>query len=346
MKFDNYQVTEIHNDTVVIEFTIGNWCNFRCPYCFDDSNTGTHLPPKVNDILINNVNHMIKEIRSMYPTKHIRWTLSGGEPTAQKGFAKLLQALSTADNNSHVMLITNGTRPIAWWEENVQYVPHVILSVHPESNTEHNIKLAKVLSKNNVIGSINVMVGSQNFDQAVASFKALVLEYWNYSTLNIQFNRIRKTSRNDKFVNLSDDQHLILNRLIGDYRSNRRKCSTWVHVWRKRKLTFPMPIQKLSYEDKFFEYTERFDWFTRTRRFEGNWMGYKCLAPSMYLCIEQDGTVDNLPCGANFSKKLYNFFSEDFLNWTIFKDPIICDKLFKDCNCVGLLEAPKYIDKY
>ena len=342
MKFDNHQVTEIDNDTVIIEFTIGNWCNFRCPYCFDTSNLGTHRAPKVNDILVNNVKHMIKEIRSIYPNKHIRWTLSGGEPTAQKGFSRLLQTLSSADSNSHVMLITNGTRPIAWWEENVKYVPHIILSVHPESNTEHNITLAKLLSKNNVFGSVSVMVGSQNFNQAVASFEALVAESISYPTLNIQFNRYRKTSRNDKFVKLSDDQHLKLDSLVADYLSNRRKCSTWKRIRTSIRPKFPGPVNLISYEDKFFEYTERLDYFRKISRFEGNWKGYKCLAPSMALFIEYDGEVANIPCGAKFSKKAYNFFSEDFLNWTIFKDPIICDKSFKDCNCVGLLETPKF----
>ena len=337
MKYDNYQVTAINNDTVVIEFTIGNWCNFKCAYCFDNANLGTYFPPKVNDVLINNVKHMIKEIRSIYPTKHIRWTISGGEPTAQKGFAKLLQVLSKADDNSHVMLITNGTRPIAWWEENVQYVPHIICSIHPESNIEHNIKLAKVLSKNGTHGSVNVMIGSQNFDQAVASFKALVLESANFNTLNIQFNRIRKTTRNDKFVNLTDDQHLILNRLISNYRSNR--------IMSSRRPSWKIAVQTISYKDESVEHTERLDYFSNINRFEGNWLDYKCLAPSMYIYIDHDGTVEDIPCGVKFSKEEYNFFSEDFLNWTIFKDPVICDKLFKDCNCAGALEATKYIDK-
>ena len=337
MKYNNYQVTAINNDTVVIVFTIGNWCNFKCSYCFDNANLGTYFPPKVNDVLINNVKHMIKEIRSIYPTKHIRWTLSGGEPTAQKGFAKLLQVLSKADDNSHVMLITNGTRPIAWWEENVQYVPHIVLSVHPESNTEHNIKLAKVLSKNGTYGSMNVMIGSQNFDQAVASFKALVLESANFNTLNIQFNRIRKTTRNDKFVNLTDDQHLILDRLLSNHRSTR--------IMSSHRPSWKIAVQTLSYKDESVEHTERLDYFSKSNRFEGNWLGYKCLAPSMYLYIDYDGRVEDIPCGVKFSKEEYDFFSEDFLNWTIFKHPVICDKLFKECNCVGSLEAPKYFDK-
>ena len=260
------QLKVLNNDTVVIEFTIGNWCNFKCAYCFDNANLGTYFPPKVNDVLINNVKHMIKEIRSAYPKKHIRWTLSGGEPTAQKKFAELITVLDSYEN-SHVMLVTNGSRPIAWWKKNIKYLPHIILSHHPESDVNHNIELINLFVKHKTRVSVNVMIGDQNFKQAISAYKSYSFTTnIRYSKINLKFNRIRPTTRNTAFKKLSLEQHAEIDSLI----NNNSNLKTYSPVSGKKEYQ--------QTRDGFGKWT-----YTDKTTYEGNWIGYECYAHNHQL---------------------------------------------------------------
>ena len=337
MKFNGHLVTEVTNPNIIIEWAIGNWCNFRCPYCFPDANTGTHLPPVVDQVLIENLKHLVKEIRT-HNQAHIRWTLSGGEPTAQKKFSLLLETINSIDNNSHIMLITNGTRPIAWWRKNVHLVEHMLLSIHPESKIEHNIELVKLLAEKKVTVNLSIMAGNQNFDQAVASFKRFEFTAGDeYKTINLSINRYRNAGGNPFYKDLTIEQHTILNKILKEYIN--KKGNTTV-IGQKS-----YPPAKFKYTDETgFEYNAPLNWYKGNKeKFEGNWVGYKCFAPSKSFHIKKDGIIGTLPCKIQFMNPL-NIYNKDFKEKYKYPiDPYICDKEYKDCNCAGVLEGDKVL---
>jgi len=337
MKYDGYIINKVDNNTIDVQWELGNWCNFRCVYCFDESNIGTHRPPLVDENLIQNVTHLYKEIRSHYPEKHVTWTLSGGEPTAQKKFSKLIECLDTFDN-SHVILVTNGSRPLTWWKKNVQYVPHIILSSHPESKIEHNIELVKLLSKNKSVVSISIMIGGQNFSEAVSVFKKYrFTTEEEYTHTQIRFNRIRPTSRNKDFIALTKEQHMLLDKITDDYQKHKK---------RNRSILPTLGIEARPYRTVTYnENTHTYEWFQNFSNFQGNWIGYDCYAPSHSIFIEWDGTIGNLPCKQRYMDDV-NIFDKRFTQqYNLPVTPMVCNKSFKECNCVAAAHAPKVLTK-
>ncbi len=352
MKIDGNEITEVLNTRIVIEWAMGNWCNFRCPYCFDEANLGTHKAPEVTPLVQANVTHLVKQIRKHNPNDHIQWTLSGGEPTAQKKFEFLLKTLNDIDDNSHVMLVTNGTRPITWWKNNIHQVEHVILSHHIESKIEHNIELLKLFAEHKTNIAISVMIGAQNFDQAVKDYKILaeLTTPKKFTHIKLMINRFRLTSRNDEFNELSKEQHEILNSLQEQYKLNKQIDETSRIFWRSNRIRIKEKLYR-KYQTPHIKYTkdnekiiDEMGWYRGKRnRYEGNWVGYKCYAEGRAMHIRYDGGMGRLPCKVVFFKDV-NIFDEDFVNkYKYNNEPYICDKTYIDCNCAGQLEAKKVL---
>lgn len=349
MKIDGNQVLEVINTRIVIEWMLGNWCNFRCSYCFDEANLGTHRAPEVTPVLQNNVTFLVNQIRKNNPKDHIQWTLSGGEPTAQKKFELLLKTLNEIDNNSHVMLVTNGSRPIAWWKNNIEQLEHMVLSHHPESNVEHNVELLKLLAEHKIKTSISVMSGAQNFDQAVNDFKvfAKLTTEKNFSHINLKINRYRFTSRNKSYENLTNDQHTILSNLQKEYNTNKQRSDSKSYKRKNRIRIEDDVIRKFQTPHiKHNEGIETLDWQKgKQNRYQGNWIGYKCYAEGRAMHIKYDGEMAYIPCGVYFYKPGFlNIYDEEFVNKYKYNNtPYICDKPYMDCSCVGQLEAKKVL---
>jgi len=349
MKIDGNQILEVINNKIVIEWAIGNWCNFKCPYCFDEANLGTHRAPEVTPLLQKNVTFLINQIRKNNPTDHIQWTLSGGEPTAQKKFELLLKTLNDIDNNSHVMLITNGTRPIQWWKNNIEQLEHIILSHHPESKVEHNVELLKLLAEHNINTSVSVMAGAQNFDQAVNDYKvfAKLTTGKDFTHIKLKINRYRLTSRNKEFEQLTKDQHDILNSLQQEYNTNKQLSD--VRSYKRKNRILSKDKNFLKFQDPHIKHNngvETLDWQKGKRtRYQGNWVGYKCYAEGRAMHIKYDGSMGYLPCGVNFVERGFlNIFDEEFVNkYKYNSEPYICDKPYMDCNCTGQMEAKKVL---
>lgn len=344
MKLDDKQILEVINNRIVIEWMMGNWCNFRCAYCFDQSNLGTHKAPEVTPLLQNNVTFLVNQIRKHNPGDHIRWTLTGGEPTAQKKFELLLSTLNDIDSNSHVMLVTNGTRPIEWWKNNIRQVEHIVLSHHPESKVEHNVELIKLLAEHKIKTGVSVMAGNQNFDQAVNDYKtfsALTIPE-QFTHIDLKINRYRLTRRNNQFKDLTKEQHNILDNLQQDHNS-KKQIGKEKNYKRKNRIDDSFNKFEIAHI-KHNEGIETLDWYKGKRtRYQGDWVGYKCYAEGRAMHIKFDGSMGHIPCGVKFYEDGYlNIYNEDFVNKYKYNNaPYICDKSYMDCRCVMQLEVKK-----
>ena len=352
MKIDGNKIAEVLNTRIVIEWQMGNWCNFKCPYCFDTANLGTHKAPEVTPLVQKNVTHLVQEIRKQNPKQHIQWTLSGGEPTAQKKFEYLLKTLNDIDDNSHVMLVTNGTRPIAWWKNNIHEVEHVILSHHIESKIEHNIELLKLFAEHKTNVAISVMAGAQNFDQAVKDYKILakLTTPKEFTHIKLMINRFRLTSRNNEYIDLTKEQGEVLDNLQAQYKADKQIDDTSRTFFRSNRIRIKEQLYRkyqtphIKYKKDNNEIVETLGWYRgKRKRYEGNWIGYKCYAESHAMHITYDGSMGKIPCKVVFFKDV-NIFDEDFVNKYKYNSaPYICDKTYVDCNCVGQLEAKKVL---
>jgi len=343
MEYNGNEVLRVTNPHICISWLMGNWCNFKCAYCFDHANLGTHYPPVVDDTLIKNITHLVKEIRKGDPDRQIRWNLTGGEPTAQKGFGKLLSVMAAADDNSYVSVVTNGTRPIAWWEKNIQYVHRLIVSVHPESDIQHTIKLLKAVNGKCRTVTFSVMLGSQNFDDAIAKYKSLMFTTApEYGLCNVVINTLRRTSRNDAFTPLTQEQHGIIKNLVGEYLAKKDRNTTPLIEQLPEDLVRRTLITPHTIETEETG-VERFFPVSQKNSLKGTFSGYKCLAPQEWIEIDERGELGRLSCKARVGPKT-NIFDLNFVKE--YKAPtheMTCRTWMPECNCIGLLETGKYL---
>lgn len=141
----------------VVNWCLGNTCNFSCSYCPENLHNGTNPWPNLEAIKT-----FILKVKSAHSTKKLYFEFTGGEVTLYKHFIELCQFCT--EQGIKVGLISNGSRTLRYWEENKQYFDHVCLSFHPEfADKEHFIKVVELLNKD-VRTHVNIMMSPDNFD--------------------------------------------------------------------------------------------------------------------------------------------------------------------------------------
>ena len=111
---------------VRIEWNMGRRCNFDCSYCGADlhDNKSKHLPfEKFDDA--------VRTMREFYADKQIRMSLTGGEPFVHPRILDILQ-LFPKYGVDEVSTITNGSLPLAKYQQALEYIDNLIFSWHFE----------------------------------------------------------------------------------------------------------------------------------------------------------------------------------------------------------------------
>ena len=149
---------EEHSNWFVVNWCLGNTCNFACSYCPSVLHDGSNRWPDPGVIKT-----FIAAVKNQYPNKNIYFEFTGGEVTMYKHFTEICQFCS--DLGVKVGLITNGSRTIRYWEENKHFFDHVCLSYHPEfSDADHFVEVIKLLH-NDVRTHVNIMMSPEKFEQ-------------------------------------------------------------------------------------------------------------------------------------------------------------------------------------
>lgn len=132
-----------------INWNIGKRCNYSCSYC----------PPTVHDnfsphMKFETFKSAIDKIMSSITVSRIQITFTGGEPTINPDFFKIIGYCK--EKEIRVFTNTNGTCTAAKLLSLVE-VGGVSISVHPEFTQEEKLvkKINEVL-KNNITGSLKV----------------------------------------------------------------------------------------------------------------------------------------------------------------------------------------------
>jgi len=150
-----------HEDWFVVNWCLGNTCNFECSYCPSALHDGSKRWPETQVI-----KNFIARIKDHYFHKNIYFEFTGGEVTMYKDFTEICQFCT--EMGIKVGLISNGSRTIRYWEENKQFFDHVCLSFHPEEgDADHFVQVVKLLHKD-VRTHVNIMMSPEKFDHCYA----------------------------------------------------------------------------------------------------------------------------------------------------------------------------------
>lgn len=129
------QTWSSHNqeNTTLIQWFLGNSCNFDCSYCANWAKSGDKKWPTIG-LALQFVAKTIQHYRNLKKT--VLFDFVGGEPTQWLDLGTLLEQINLMGAKSGIH--TNGSAPIEWWENNKHNIHTMVLSIHPEfANLDH-----------------------------------------------------------------------------------------------------------------------------------------------------------------------------------------------------------------
>lgn len=296
-----------------IEFMLGNTCNYKCWYCFPDSNTGTHRWQDY-DLIVKNFVHLIREYKAL-GKKKIYVQIIGGEPTIWPklgDFAKVLH-----EEGCIVSMSTNGSRTIRWWKENAKYFNKIILSCHhQEMDVEHSIQVADIIYESNCIVDASVLMDPREWDKCTAIVEQLKTSKHRWSIIASEV--LHDT------INYTQEQ---LEYILG-------------HIKRRPNLWYFLKNNKYHNDSVKVMFADG-----SSKRVQPNWIslnglnhfyGWQCNVGVDSLFITKDGVISGA-CGIKLygNPEYYNFYDLDFSEK--FKPTLTPVK----CNLVGCYCQPE-----
>ena len=162
------KIVSTQKDNVLsIRWNPTNVCNYKCRYCFPDSNTGTHRAPKNLDLIIKNFKFLLNQYQEKLSKTKFQIYLAGGEPTLWKDLGVFLEEIKK-EHNVYCTLISNGSRTIRWWQEYAHKIDNAHLTLHiAEGDVDHIIKVADLLYAAGAKVTVKVLMDTLHWDKGV-----------------------------------------------------------------------------------------------------------------------------------------------------------------------------------
>jgi organic radical activating enzyme len=158
--------------TKVVEWRLGNTCNFNCSFCTPEFKDGTRRYLEYNRYI-----RLIDNLIDFDPSKKIWFQINGGEPTL---YPKLIDLLSyIKSKGGYTSMFSNGSRTTRWWKElaELNVLDRLYLSYHPEQeeSPDHIIEVNDIMQTTNTLVTIFVTTQSDPilFQKAVIGHKEI-----------------------------------------------------------------------------------------------------------------------------------------------------------------------------
>ena len=153
-----------HADVVLVDWMLGNSCNFACSYCPEALHDGSVRWQKPDAVIAFYDQLHRHYVVGMGRTVWLQFT--GGEPTVYPGLMDILGAARA--RGFKVSLISNGSRTRRFWERLVERLDAAILTYHDEF-VDHRafLEIAGLASAQHPL-NINVTAHPERFEAIVA----------------------------------------------------------------------------------------------------------------------------------------------------------------------------------
>jgi organic radical activating enzyme len=301
----------------LVEWMLGNTCNYDCSFCHIDSKSGDK---KYLDIstYIETCRKIIEESGD----KKVWFKITGGEPTLYPNLIELLSYIKSTGNYTY--LVTNASRTLRWWKEfkEASCIDFIAISVHPEQHADvnHIIQVINMFDDTDTTVIAGVTSPVKYFEEAVSAFNEI---YKSCKTIISLWQINDGTS----LSSYSTEQIEIL-------LSCSVKRTPLYHTKPKSKIP-----AKYMYNDAILEYTyddgstKRDYSINFVKRGEDKFYGYTCDAGKNFIRISHD-TIQRAVCGVGERWSIY----DDKLFMT---ESVKCSKL--TCSCtLDLIQTKRY----
>lgn len=292
-----------HEEWFVVNWCLGNTCNYECSYCPAALHDGSKRWPDPQVI-----KNFIARVKDHFFHKNIYFEFTGGEVTLYKHFLEICQFCN--EMGIKVGLISNGSRTIRYWEENKKYFDHVCLSFHPEfADPEHFINVVKVLN-NDVRTHVNIMMSPEKFEYC-------------YEVAD----KVRKCGNISMAL-----QPLIhdFGDTLYDYTGFQKKIFDCQHDLMTKKIVWTKTFDyyrgamQMIYEDGTTAISSAHRFISDKTN---DWSGWKCYAGIEQLIVDMDGTIFRGWCKVGDA---VGHIDDKDLNLPM--EPIVCNKTMCHCN--------------
>lgn len=173
-------------NVVKIEWNMGKRCNFNCSYCdeFTHDNKSSYMSFEV-------AKKTVDKIVDKLPGRKFKINLTGGEPTLNPEFEKILDYMY--QKNIAVGITTNGSRTYDFYAKNLHKLASIIFSYHMEYHKRHALpenivklhKLSKTFDKHLHL-HVHMMMLPTTFKEADET-----IEYLKTNGISVVMRRIR-----------------------------------------------------------------------------------------------------------------------------------------------------------
>lgn len=166
-----------HENIFVVDWCLSSVCNYSCAYCPEMLHDHKTPFPDLQTVL-----NFCRQLRESLPDRTLFFQFTGGEVTLWKDLPRLLRELRGM--NCKVGIISNGSRAMSWWVNNVEFLDHVCISFHPEfAKLNHFVEVAQFLAPRTTTHA-NIMMWPQHFTKCLEA--ALHLKYISDLTVALQ----------------------------------------------------------------------------------------------------------------------------------------------------------------
>lgn len=165
LSVDTYEKLEhgniYHADYVVVNWCLGNTCNYSCTYCPDGLHNASVAWPS-----FDTVKNFIDKCVQHYKGKKLYFEFTGGEVTLWKDLLPIAEHLRA--NNCRVGIISNGSRSLDFYTKLVQNIDHICLSFHPENANEDHFYSIVEFCADKIRTHVNFMMKPDLFNKSLA----------------------------------------------------------------------------------------------------------------------------------------------------------------------------------
>jgi organic radical activating enzyme len=316
----------VHNnwrdEVLSIDLNLGNFCNYKCWYCWPGSNAGTHKFPNI-DVIKKNISHFINYYKEHTNKKVFDIHFCGGEPTHWKDLPEFIKFLKE-NFNCLISMTSNGSKKIDWWKQNAKYFDRIHLSCHREFvNIIEYRDLCDYLYDQKVIVSVSVMMDPLEWNQC-----SDIVEYLKGSRRQWT---IRYVEIIDPTVSYTEEQKKIL------AKHRARGINLWF-FWRHNKY-YRSTVTAVDENGSKYKLQDNEILLKRLN----NFYGWECSLGVNWVHISSSGvitgTCNQFLYGTDYHFNLYNpNFNEEFKPNIV---PTICKKSACVCNIETVMPKKK-----
>lgn len=157
----------------LVEWKLGNTCNYDCSFCGDENKIGNERWFDI-EVYKNVCKNLMDQ--SELQNKKMFFQFTGGEPTLYPKLLELFQFI--ASRGHYIKMFSNGSRTLRWWKElaDANVLNTLLLTVHVEQNPniDHIIDIVKLFQSKPVYVLVQCTAPINVFNEAFSAHQKIL----------------------------------------------------------------------------------------------------------------------------------------------------------------------------